>query len=171
METKRYSRRRELVNRRTLFVTCLIALAVGLFSGCKDHLAKSQGVPDNENPPETLVAAPGLLEPMSEEVKVGAELNGKIQAVFVEEGDRIQRGQPIATIEDAEYRARLASADKWSAQRRTRDRKVAARRDSSRAAQRPDRVAAPPAALQRRRHLQGGSRSGRPGLQRSYRTL
>jgi len=99
------------VNRRTLFVTCLIALAVGLFSGCKDHLAKSQGVPDNENPPETLVAAPGLLEPMSEEVKVGAELNGKIQAVFVEEGDRIQRGQPIATIEDAEYRARLASAE------------------------------------------------------------
>jgi ABC exporter DevB family membrane fusion protein len=88
-----------------------MVVAVNLFSACNNHIAKPHRVADNENPQELVVAAPGLLEPGSEEVKVGSELNGKIQAVLVEEGDRVQRGQVIATIENAEYQARLRSAE------------------------------------------------------------
>lgn len=99
------------MNRHIVFVACLMAAAISLFSGCNKQVAEAHRISDNGKPPETLVAAPGLVEPLSEEVKVGAELNGKIQTVFVEEGERVQRGQVIASLESAEYRAALASAE------------------------------------------------------------
>ena len=60
-----------------------------------------------------LVVAPGLVEPMSEEVKIGSELDGKLRQVMVDEGDRVARGQVIAVLENADYAARveLAQAD------------------------------------------------------------
>jgi len=60
-----------------------------------------------------LVVAPGLVEPLSEEVKIGSELDGKLRQVMVDEGDRVARGQVIAVLENADYAARveLAKAD------------------------------------------------------------
>lgn len=58
-----------------------------------------------------LIAAPGRVEPISEEVNIGAEISGRLKSVLVEEGDRIQRGQTIAVLEDDDYRARVASAE------------------------------------------------------------
>lgn len=57
-----------------------------------------------------IIAAPGLVEPLSEEIKVGSEIAGKLRAVPVEEGDRVQRGEVVAVLENDDYRARLASA-------------------------------------------------------------
>lgn len=56
------------------------------------------------------MAAPGLVEPLSEEIKVGSEMAGKVSAMLVEEGDRVRRGQVVAVLENDDYRARLASA-------------------------------------------------------------
>ncbi len=64
-----------------------------------------------------LIAAPGRVEPASEEIKVGAEISGKLRTVLVEEGDRVSRGQVIATLENSEYKARLASAEAQLAHR------------------------------------------------------
>jgi multidrug resistance efflux pump len=56
------------------------------------------------------VVAPGFVEAASEEINVSAELNGKLRSVTVEEGDEVKRGQVIATLENDDYRARLAAA-------------------------------------------------------------
>jgi len=58
-----------------------------------------------------LVAAPGRVEPASEEVAVGASVTGLVRAVAVKEGDRVERGQIIAEIENDDYKATLAKAE------------------------------------------------------------
>jgi len=58
-----------------------------------------------------MVAAPGRVEPVSEEIKVAAELSGKLKLVRVEEGDRVEAGEVIAVLENADYAARVASAE------------------------------------------------------------
>jgi HlyD family secretion protein len=65
-----------------------------------------------------LVVAPGLVEPMSEEVKIGSELDGKLRQVMVDEGDRVARGQVIAVLENADYAARVELAKADLAERR-----------------------------------------------------
>ena len=62
----------------------------------------------NEAP--LLIAGPGRVEPFSEDVKIGSELSGRLKSVNVEEGDAIRRGQVLAELENADYRAQLESA-------------------------------------------------------------
>ena len=57
-----------------------------------------------------VVAGPGRVEPISEEVEVGSEVNGRLKAVFVEEGDQVQRGQALAVLANDDYRAQVALA-------------------------------------------------------------
>ena len=57
----------------------------------------------------TMVAAPGRVEPVSEDIKVGSELNGKLKAVLVDEGDRVRPGQVLAVLENDDYRAQLTA--------------------------------------------------------------
>jgi len=57
------------------------------------------------------VAAPGRVEPISEEIRVGSEISGKIKSVLVDEGDRVKRGQVIAILENSDYQAQVASAE------------------------------------------------------------
>jgi ABC exporter DevB family membrane fusion protein len=64
-----------------------------------------------------LIAAPGRVEPVSEEIRVSSELGGRLRTVRVEEGDRVQRGQVLAEIENDDYRARVAAAEAEVAQR------------------------------------------------------
>jgi HlyD family secretion protein len=65
----------------------------------------------------TLIAAPGRVEAVSEEIRVSSELSGRLKRVYVEEGDRVQRGQVLAEIENDDYRARVAAAEAELAQR------------------------------------------------------
>jgi HlyD family secretion protein len=58
-----------------------------------------------------VVAAPGRVEPVSEEIVVGVEISGRLREVLVEEGDRVTKGQLIARIENGDFVARLASAE------------------------------------------------------------
>lgn len=57
----------------------------------------------------TFVAA-GRVEPASEEIRIGSELDGKLRSVLVEEGDTVRRGQVVATLENADYQARVELA-------------------------------------------------------------
>jgi len=61
-------------------------------------------------PGPTLIAGPGRVEPHSEDIKIGSELSGRLKSVFVEEGDAIHRGQVLAELENADYRAQVESA-------------------------------------------------------------
>lgn len=59
----------------------------------------------------SVVAASGRIEPVSEEVVIGAEIPGRLVALLVEEGASVRRGQTLARLDDREYRARLDSAE------------------------------------------------------------
>lgn len=59
---------------------------------------------------EVVAAGPGRVEPVSEEVRVAAQIGGRLEDVLVEEGDRVTAGQVVAHIEHSEYAARVAQA-------------------------------------------------------------
>ena len=107
----------------------LIALAVVAVGATGYQLYSSRSVssePAIVHAAETTPAAvaAGRVEPASEEVDVAAELAGRLAAVTVEEGDRVQRGQVLAVLEDADYRAGVAAAAARVAQEQARLRRV-----------------------------------------------
>lgn len=57
------------------------------------------------------VAGPGAVEALSEEIRVSAQIGGRLDRVLVDEGDRVTAGQVLAVIENRDYQARVASAD------------------------------------------------------------
>jgi multidrug resistance efflux pump len=57
-------------------------------------------------------------------VKVSAQVGGRLQVVLVEENDRVRAGQVLATLENADYRARVASAEATLRLREAEARKV-----------------------------------------------
>lgn len=56
-----------------------------------------------------LVAAPGRVEPVTEDIRLGSELNGKLKEVLVEEGDHVRKGQLLAVLVNDDYRADVES--------------------------------------------------------------
>lgn len=56
-----------------------------------------------------LVAAPGRVEPVTEDIRLGSELNGKLKQVLVEEGDHVRKGQLLAVLVNDDYRAGVES--------------------------------------------------------------
>jgi ABC exporter DevB family membrane fusion protein len=56
------------------------------------------------------VAAAGRVEPVSEEMRLGFDISGKIREVLVEEGDTVAKGQAVARLVDDDIQARLAQA-------------------------------------------------------------
>ena len=58
----------------------------------------------------SLIAAAGRVEPQSEEVRIGSQLDGRLKRVFVEEGQRVARGQILAELDNADYVARVELA-------------------------------------------------------------
>ena len=58
-----------------------------------------------------LVAGPGRVEPISEEIEVGAELAGRLAAVLVDEGAAVTRNQVLARLDSDDEAARVRSAE------------------------------------------------------------
>lgn len=83
------------------------ALAL-LFSANK----KEKNAPAAETAPvtKTVVAGPGLIEPDSEDVKIGSELAGKLKEVIAEEGDHVKKDQVLAVLVNDDYLAQVKSA-------------------------------------------------------------
>lgn len=67
--------------------------------------------------PSPYVVGAGRVEPVSEEIKIAAELDGRLATVAVEEGTRVRRGQVIATLVNADFAARVAIAEAAVAER------------------------------------------------------
>jgi HlyD family secretion protein len=58
-----------------------------------------------------IVSAAGRVEPISEEIKISAQLEGQLKSVLVAEGDHLRRGQTIAILENSDYQAQVALAE------------------------------------------------------------
>jgi HlyD family secretion protein len=54
---------------------------------------------------EEVVTGPGRVEPASEEIRVSAEIGGRLRQVLVDEGARVRRGDLVAALENDDYRA------------------------------------------------------------------
>lgn len=93
----------------SLSIFLLGAAALFLARDSADATSPSPAKAQTSDP--SLIAAPGLVEPISEEIKVGSEIVGKLRQVRVEEGDHVQRGQIVAIVSNDDYRSRLASAE------------------------------------------------------------
>lgn len=66
--------------------------------------------------------APGLVEPGSGEINMLASVIGRIREVLVSVGDRVAVGEPLVRLDDAEARARLATAQaQYSMRKRARN--------------------------------------------------
>lgn len=63
------------------------------------------------------VAAPGKVEPISEEMRLGFDIAGKLAEVSAEEGDRVRQGQILAKLAADEYAARIDAAEQVLAAR------------------------------------------------------
>ena len=58
----------------------------------------------------TVAAGPGLVEPLSEEIRMSAQIGGRLERVLADEGDRVRAGQVLAIVDNRDYRARVESA-------------------------------------------------------------
>lgn len=56
------------------------------------------------------VAGPGVVEPVSESIKVGSEITGKLESVLVDEGDAVKKGQVLAVLVNDDYHAAALAA-------------------------------------------------------------
>uniref|UniRef100_I2Q4L6 Multidrug resistance efflux pump n=1 Tax=Desulfovibrio sp. U5L TaxID=596152 RepID=I2Q4L6_9BACT len=63
------------------------------------------------------IAAPGRVEPVSEEMRLGFDIAGKIREVLVEEGDVVRQGQVLARLSADELTARVDAAEQTLAAR------------------------------------------------------
>ncbi len=59
---------------------------------------------------ENTVVAPGVVEPISEEIEVGTEIPGKLKQVLVEEGQKVQLGETIAVLENLDFQTQISEA-------------------------------------------------------------
>jgi len=119
--------RRNLLKNRTAVVIGLAAflLTVSLVFATRrahENAASATVAPTSGGP--LLIAGPGRVEPYSEDIKIGSELSGRLKTVFVEEGDAIHRGQVLAELENADYRAQVESAEAVVAAKEATLRKV-----------------------------------------------
>lgn len=60
---------------------------------------------------ESVVVAPGTVEPLSEEFRVGSALAGRLAEMKVQEGDWVAKGQVLAVLENDHLAARVAMAE------------------------------------------------------------
>jgi len=102
------------MNYKTIVASFLIlALSVGAYFHMTHGESRSPAKTDatsNATPIHSIIAAPGRVEPLSEEIRIGSELNGKLSDVRVEEGDQVARGQILAQLVNTDYAAQVASS-------------------------------------------------------------
>jgi HlyD family secretion protein len=97
--------------------TIVVAIALALIALINLALLRHRNVApesvaaaSHASEPGVDAAGPGLVEPVSEEVRVSAQIGGRLDRVLVDEGDRVTAGQVLAIVDNRDYRARIESA-------------------------------------------------------------
>ncbi len=100
------------LSRKSVLVIAAAALtlAVSLVSVRSRAANNAKAVAAQPSAEPFLVAGPGRVEPVSENIQIGSELSGKIKSVNVDEGDTVRKGQVLAVLENDDYRAEVLSA-------------------------------------------------------------
>ncbi|MGA8313754.1 MAG: efflux RND transporter periplasmic adaptor subunit [Terriglobales bacterium] len=93
-----------------LIASAAVILTVSLVSVRSRAASNAKAVAAQPFTEPFLVAGPGRVEPLSENIQIGSELSGKIKSVNVEEGDTVRKGQVLAVLQNEDYRAEVLSA-------------------------------------------------------------
>ena len=88
----------------------VLAVSLTVYSTHNHAIATAQAAATMTAQSEPLIAGPGRVEPVSEDIKIGSELSGKLRSVLVEEGDHVRKGQVLAVLENDDYRAEVLAA-------------------------------------------------------------
>lgn len=101
------------MNRRILIASAATLLGLGsLATVVAQSNTRAPAAPAVEQVARArMIAAPGLVEPLSEEREIASELRGRLRAVHVDEGDRVRAGQVIAELENADIAAQVQAAE------------------------------------------------------------
>src|SRR5258708_3273854 len=84
----------------------IVGVAAGItLAAVRPHHPKA--VLAEATPAAHFVAGPGRVEPVTEDIKVGSELSGKLREVRVEEGDHVHTGQVVAVLVNADLAAQI----------------------------------------------------------------
>ena len=93
-----------------LLVLALATIAASTASDGSSRDSEQQAA-HTATQPAVRVVAPGLVEPISEEIEIASDVIGRLKSVPVQEGDVIKRGQILAEVENADLAAALAVAE------------------------------------------------------------
>jgi HlyD family secretion protein len=102
-----------------LFTIAVINLGVLRSGGTPETVVVADAAPS-----AIAAAGPGLVEPLSEEVRVSAQVGGRLDRVLADEGQRVQAGQVLAIVDNRDYLARVGSAEAELARRQAALRRV-----------------------------------------------
>jgi ABC exporter DevB family membrane fusion protein len=99
------------MKRSTLLVTLALVSITAINAGVLNRggVAPAPAAAEGLSP-RVAAAGPGLVEALSEEVRVSAQIGGRLERVLVDEGDQVKAGQVLAVIDNRDYRARVESA-------------------------------------------------------------
>jgi HlyD family secretion protein len=106
--------RRRFITRRRLIWSALLLVLV-LAAGAGIHFWRAQGpavyvtAAVTRAPLSVVVSATGTLQPQ-DQVDVGAEISGRLDAVKVDYNDRVKKGQVLAVVNTDQIQAQLAQA-------------------------------------------------------------
>lgn len=98
--------------RKSLYIALSLGAAALVFTGISQWQANARNrtaaVSAATPPAIRPVVGAGRVEPASEEVKIGSELDGKLKTVSAAEGDLVRQGTILAVLENGDYVARVA---------------------------------------------------------------
>ena len=121
--------------RNALFPVAVRVLALFTILVALVSIGRAQDRP-NANAPDDRrwqVIAPGEVEPVSGEIKIGSSVVGRIAEVTVKVNDRVFAGELLVRLEDDDFKARVAVAEAQAAlQKRERNDKAAGGRAADR---------------------------------------
>jgi RND family efflux transporter MFP subunit len=92
-----------------LGVVLLVSVPVMFIFGDKTPLVEVATVHEDRGGRSALLNASGYVTPRRR-ATIAAKITGRVTAIFAEEGMHVQPGQVLATLDDADARARLTSA-------------------------------------------------------------
>ena len=103
-------------------VVTLLLIAVAVTRGSRSKITPVQFASVRKESITSRVRAPGKIEPRTQ-VKVSADIPGKVVHLFVKEGDRVKRGQLMLQLDDTQYRSmnQQAMAARASAEARLKE--------------------------------------------------
>jgi HlyD family secretion protein len=87
-----------------------LAVLLTVYSTHNRAMATARAAVPKPAQSEPLIAGPGRVEPVSEDIKIGSELSGKLRSVLVDEGDHVRKGQVLAVLENDDYHAQVQAA-------------------------------------------------------------